>query len=137
MFTLVKNKKYLRNVFFIYLGIAAFIALFGGIYEQFSHGIMSKHMIYAYHWVIALGAIVYLILWLLPLKKMPGVLTECIYNTGVAMMTMRSIYMGVVEIYGKSGNRMTAAYTFVTILFLVMGATLLIVSYFLPIKETK
>lgn len=137
MFTLVKNRKYLRTVFFIYLGITAFIAIFGGIYEQFSHDVMSKHMIYAYHWVFGFGALVYLFMWLMPFKKMPGVITECVYNTGVAMITMRSIYMGVVEIYGKSGNRMTLAYTVMTIIFLSIGAALLILCHLLPIKETK
>ena len=135
MFILDKNSKYLLRVFIIYIGIAAFIALFGGIYEQFIHGVMSAHMIYAYHWVIGFGVLMYLLLWLLPSKKMPGVIVECIYNTGVALLTTRSIFLGVLEIYGKTNSRMLLVYTVFFHLFLIPGLIGVIISLIIGVYQ--
>ena len=137
MFTSVRNKKYLLRVFIIYIGIAAFIALFGGVYEQFSHGVMSKHMIYAYHMTLGFGVLGYLILLIIPFKRGPGIVGECVYNTGVALITTRSVFMGVLEIYGKTNDRMVIIYTVLSILFLVAGAILFVVALFIPEKGTE
>ena len=76
-------------------------------------------------WIIpcTLGVGVYLILAFVPIKQVPGTLVECIYNFGVAMLTVRSIFIGVIEIYGTTNKAMLATYTVLSIIFLVLGGS--------------
>ena len=124
MFTLESNKNSLRIRVLIYTGITLFIALFGAVYEQFSHNVHTAYMWFAWAWVLGFGLIPYLLLYLLPIKKMPGQITECVYNLGVAMITVRSIYIGVILIYNTTGDNMVLAYTIVAIVCLVGGLLL-------------
>jgi len=109
----------LRRVI-LYVGIMAFIALFGIVYEQFSHGVNSNYMWFAWVWV-SFGLIPYLFFYLVPIKYAPGTLTESVYNLGVAMVTVRSIFIGVMAIYGKTNIRLEVTYTVLSILFLSLG----------------
>ena len=135
LFTLEKIPKKVLGRFFLYLGITAFIALFGFVYEQFSHGVDSFYMWFAWVWVLGFGAIPYLLLFLLPIKRMPGVLTECFYNVGVAFISTRSIFIGVLEIYGKTNVKMVATYTVLSIILLVVGVCLYIIGLLTPKKD--
>ena len=123
LFILESNKKALLIRVFVYVGILAFIALFGIVYEQFSHGVNSFNMWFAWLFVFA-GLIPYLVFFFAPIKWMPGTLTESAYNFGVAMLTVRSIFIGVLEIYGKTGVRMELIYTILAIVFLASGVIL-------------
>ena len=136
MFILESNKKALLKRVILYVGITAFIALFGIVYEQFSHNVNSFYMWFAWIFVLA-GLIPYLILFAAPIKWMPGPLTECVYNFGVAMLTVRSVFIGVLEIYGKTGVKMELAYTVLAIVFLTGGIVLYIFGLFLPKKDTN
>lgn len=126
MFILEKNPKAVLKKVFIYVGIILFIALFGIVYEQFSHGVNSFSMWFAWLFVLA-GLIPYLIFYFAPIKWVPGTITECVYNLGVAMLTVRSIFMGVLEIYGKTDSKMKLAYTILAIIFLSCGVLLYII----------
>lgn len=137
LFTLEKTTKEVLKRVFVYLGITAFIALFGFVYEQFSHGVDSLYMWFAWVWVLGFGLIPYLLLLVLPIKRMPGTLTECFYNVGVAFITTRSIFFGVLEIYGKTNVKMSAAYTALSIIFLIIGVALYIAGFFIVKKETE
>ena len=108
----------------LYLGITAFLALFGFVYEQFSHNVHTFYMWFAWIWVLGFGFIPYLLLYLLPVKWMPGVLTESVYNFGVAMITVRSIFKGVIIIYNTTGDTMILAYTIIAIVSLSLGVIL-------------
>lgn len=119
----------------MYLGITAFIALFGFVYEQFSHNVHTFYMWFAWLWVFVFGFIPYLLLYLLPIKRVPGFLSECVYNFGVAMITFRSIYMGVIIIYNTTGEAMIMIYTIISIISLVVGAVLYITGLLLNKKE--
>ena len=55
MFTSEKNPKTVLKELILYIGITAFIALFGFIYEQFSHGVNSLYMWLAWLWVLGFG----------------------------------------------------------------------------------
>ena len=55
---------------------------------------------------------------------MPGVLTESVYNFGVAMITVRSIFKGVIIIYNTTGDTMILAYTIIAIVSLSLGVIL-------------
>lgn len=67
---------------------------------------------------------------------MPGTLTESIYNLGVAMLTVRSIYMGVIIIYNTTGDNMVLVYTVISIVCLSVGALLYIIGLLLN-RKTK
>lgn len=119
----------------MYLGITAFIALFGCVYEQFSHNVHTFYMWFAWIWVLGFGFVPYLLLYLLPIKQMPGYLTECVYNFGVAMITFRSIYKGVIIIYNTTGDDMIMAYTVLAIIGLASGLVLYTIGLLLNKKQ--
>ena len=119
----------------IYLGITAFIALFGFVYEQFSHNVHTFYMWFAWIWVLGFGFVPYLLFYLLPIKRVPGLISESIYNFGVAMITFRSIYKGVIIIYNTTGDDVIMAYTIISIVSLVGGALLYAIGLLLNKKE--
>ena len=125
LFTLEKNKKKLRHVVILYIVITAFIALFGAVYEQYSHNVHTPYMWFAWVWVLGFGLVPHLLLLFLPIKYIPGLISGCLYNFGVAMITCRSLYIGVVTISNTPDNRWMLAYLIVAIVFLTAG----VVSY--------
>ena len=110
----------------IFLGVSAFVGLFAFIYEQFSHGVVSKPMVYAFVYPLAMGFLPALIFSLFKrLKEVPyasllrfGV---NIYVSGVATLTMGSVAKGVVEIYGTT-NRLIKYYEIAGWPLAVIGA---------------
>ena len=124
MFISESNKKQRLTKLLVYIGITAFIALFGAVYEQYSHNVHTFYMWFAWIWVLGFGIVPYALLYFLPIKWVPGTLTESIYNLGVAMLTVRSIYKGVIIIYNTTGDNMVLAYTIVAIVCLVGGLLL-------------
>ena len=135
LFISEKNRKTILKELLLYIGITAFIALFGFVYEQFSHGVNSLHMWLAWLWVLGFGVVPYLLHYFLPIKKVPGMITECVYNLGVAMLTVRSIFLGVLEIYGKTNSKMALTYTILCIIFLVAGVGLYVFGLLKDKKE--
>lgn len=121
LFISEKRKKSLLKNIIIYIGITLFIAIFGIVYEQYSHNVYSFHMWFAWIWVLCFGVIPYLLLYFLPVTKVPGSVSETTYNLGVAMLTTRSIFIGVIDIYGTTNRTMVIIYTVISIVFLVSG----------------
>ena len=121
MFISEKNKKGYLIRFFAYCGITAFIALFGFVYEQFSHGVNSNYMWFAWIYPLIFGVGVYAILCFIPIKLVPGIISESCYNLGVALLTTRCILQGVLEIYGKTNDRMVLIYLILYIIFISLG----------------
>lgn len=124
LFISEKNKKTSLIRFIAWCGITSFIALFGYVYEQYSHGVNSLAMWLAWIWPLSFGAGVYAIFCFVPVKYTPGVLAESCYNLGVALLTTRSIMIGVLEIYGKTNDKMVLAYLILFLIFLIIGAFL-------------
>lgn len=135
LFISEKNKNTVLKKLILYIGITAFIALFGFVYEQFSHGVNSNHMWFAWVRPLLAGVAVYILLYFLPLKKVPDMLTECIYNFGVAMFTTHSIMLGVLEIYGKTNSKMVLAYIILFHIFMLGGIALYVVGLILDKKK--
>ena len=123
MFISEKIKTKTLRSLYIYIGITIFIGIFGAVYEVFSHNVFSPAMYLAWLIPCFLGVGVYLALAFAPINKVPGTLVECIYNFGVAMFTVRSIFIGVIEIYGTTNKAMLATYTVLSIVFLVIGGS--------------
>ena len=139
MFISEKIKNSTLKSLYIYIGVTIFIGLFGAVYEIFSHNVFSPAMYLAWLIPCVLGVGMYLLLAFAPIDKVPGTLTECIYNFGVAMLTVRSIFIGVIEIYGTTNRAMLATYTVLSIVFLAIGgsAYLAIILYSLISSKRK
>lgn len=124
LFISARNRKKSFIIVLAYVGITAFIAVFGAVYEQYSHNVHTPYMWYAWVWVLGFGLIPHVLLWLLPIKYVPGILPGCFYNCGVAMITSRSIYIGVVTISNTPDTRWMLAYLIVSIILLSAGVGL-------------
>lgn len=135
LFISENNKKSSLKRLIAYCGITAFIALFGFVYEQFSHGVNSLAMWLAWIWPLIFGVGVYAIFFFIPIKLMPGVLAESCYNLGVALLTTRSIMIGVLEIYGKTNDKMVLAYLILFLIFMIIGAFLYVFGLILQGKK--
>lgn len=135
MFISEKNKNTVLKELVLYIGITAFIALFGIIYEQFSNGVNSNFMWFAWVRPLIAGVGVYGLLYFLPIKKVPSMLTECIYNFGVAMFTVHSIILGVLQIYGKTNSKMVLAYIILFHVFMLSGIIMYVVGLILDRKK--
>lgn len=107
---------------FVYLLATAFTALFGGVYEVFSHGVWSGWMVYAFAFPLVLGALPFL--WL-SLRRRPLPCPRCcrFHHAAVATLTFGSVMEGVLAIYGTT-NRLTLAYWIVGIALLLLAQAL-------------
>ena len=138
MFISEKNKKKLLVIVIAYIGITAFIALFGAVYEQYSHNVHTPYMWFAWVWVLCFGLVPHLLLYFLPVKYVPGIVSGSTYNFGVAMITTRSIYIGVTTIANTPNHQWEVIYLIVSLLFLIGGAILYGMGFALPKdKETE
>lgn len=79
-----------------------FLALFGAIYETFSHGVFSFYMIYAFAFPLVLGVTLYLIL--LFVRKYPNRVFLNLWNSAIATFSAGSVFQGVLEIYGTTNS---------------------------------
>lgn len=80
---------------------AAGAALFGAVYEHFSFGVWSFWMVYAFAPFLLGG------LWLLVLpnrKSIPGDLFLALLEPGLVMLSLGSVLIGVLEIYGTENR---------------------------------
>lgn len=100
-----------------YLVISLFCALFGGVYELFSHQVYSYFMIYAFIFPLAGGTLPFLLLCLTKKKKYPPALPRNLYHSGIAALTVGSVLRGILDIYGTT-NSLTNYYWIAGILFL-------------------
>ena len=137
LFISEKNKKTSLKELILYIGITAFIGLFSGIYEIFSHEVYSNAMIFAFLYPLLMGVSLYLVLYLVPFKNVLGTITSCIYNLGVALFTTRSIFIGVLEIYGKTNEKMLIIYTVLAFVTYISGVILVVFSLIKGNKDNK
>ena len=112
------SKRALKTAF-IYLIISLFCALFGAVYEVFSHGVYSFYMIYAFAFPLVGGTFPFLAISLFR-KHYPDAIARNIYHSGIATLTVGSIIQGVLDIYGTT-NRLTGLYWIVGIIMLISG----------------
>ena len=139
LFTSEKNKKAVLRTLIIYAGVTAFVALFGGVYEFFSHNVYSAAMVFAWRYPSILGVGMYAGIYFIPTKKVPGLLPACAYHFGVAMATVRAIFIGVIDIYGTTNVPMVNTYTILAWLFIIPSVAiyLFILIYWTVKKDQK
>jgi hypothetical protein len=101
-----------------FIGLSLFTLVFGVVYHQFSHGVTSALMSYA--WVpVAGAALSYTVVWLLlpGLSKRPTYrLTVNLLNTATAWQTLGMILSAVIAIAGSSSPYLPF-YAIVALLF--------------------
>lgn len=105
----------------IYLGFTCFTLVFGLVYEYFSHGVFSWHMGFLFLFPLAGGVVPYMILGHLKNKKQPDRIAKCLWNSGIAALTMGSCIHGILEIYGTASVYIPVYYIAGGI-FIVSGA---------------
>jgi len=121
-----KNEKLLKNFILIYTFVTIFVALFGAIYECFSHGVYSYYMIYAFAYPLVMGVVPYMIIAFTKTGQMPGKLSFNLYNSGIATLTIGSIVEGILKIYGTE-NAKTFIYWIVGIQLVLIGVLLYLI----------
>ena len=93
---------------FLYLVAAIFMALFGAIYEIFSHEVYSYYMIYAFALPLCLGVLPSLAIGIFDLM-IPSPKAARFWAYGIATLTVGSAFKGVLDIYGTT-NRLIYVY---------------------------
>lgn len=104
-------------------------ALFGAVYELFSHEVYSYYMIYAFAIPLVMCALPY-ILFILFSRNIPSTKILRIWNAGVCTFTVGCIFEGVLEIYGTT-NRLIIVYPAAGIIL----CTTAIVMYFVFLRR--
>lgn len=105
MFTSDKRAKPLINSVYFNLGFAIFAALFGAIYEMFSHEVYSYYMIYAFGIPLVLGVLCQVLTPVL-FKRFPHGFESALWNLSIVTYTVGSLLKGIVDIYGSSNRKL-------------------------------
>ncbi len=84
-----------------------FLALFGVIYEHFSHEVYSYFMIYAFFIPLVFGAVPYGIFANRNITMSD--MTRNLWNCAIATFSVGCLFKGVLDIYGTT-NRLIIAY---------------------------
>lgn len=114
---------------FVYLLVSLFCALFGAVYEVFSHEVYSFYMIYAFVFPLAGGTLPFFLLSMVPVPKYPCALARNLYHSGIATFTVGCTMCGVLEIYGTT-NFLTNGYWLVGIALSAAG----IIAYLVQLR---
>lgn len=114
-----RQRRSMAKTGFLYLFISLFCVLFGAIYEYFSHEVYSYFMLYAFVFPLAGGVLPFfgLAFGRLP---MPDRVSSNLYHSGIAALTVGSLFNGALEIYGTT-NRLVFVYWVVGTVFLLLG----------------
>ena len=104
----------------IYLLAAIICAGLGAVYELFSHGVFSYHMIYAFLYPLCGGALPFMALSQSKTLPCPKAAVRDIYHSGIAALTVGSFFRGALDIYGTT-NRLVYIYYIVGLSFVAIS----------------
>ena len=125
---------------FLFLAAGTACAVFGMIYEIFSHEVYSFYMIYAFLILLVPGALLNLVIARLAVKKekqprtrvegvfFPGRFTRSAWNSALAALTVGAVFKGVLDIYGTT-NRLIVVYPIAAVLLFCAAAISFSMSY--------
>ena len=91
-----------------YIAASLLCALFGAVYELFSHEVYSYSMIYAFVIPLAGGALPFLAIAMGHIRRFPGRISRSLYHAAITTFTIGSIMKGVLEIYGTTSALLPA-----------------------------
>ena len=102
-----ENKKLEKHLTGLIIA-TVFFAVFGGIYEYFSHEVYSFYMLYAFMIPLIMGVLPYSVMLL---KGRPGFIDELLWHWDavIATFTLGSVFKGVLDIYGTT-NKLLIVY---------------------------
>lgn len=100
-----------------------FLALFGAIYELFSHDVYSYYMIYAFAVPLTMGVLPYVLM--LIFDKHPNRFFYNFWNTAIATLSIGCLFSGVLSIYGTT-NSLIIVYPIAGIILMIMSIVALI-----------
>ena len=133
--------KVFKKHWIIFLIVSVFVAVFGVVYEWYGHGIYSMSMLLAFLYPFFLGFVPTLALSFselmadIPYEK--GIRLGCnLFYSGIATLTVGSIAMGVVEIYGTT-NRFMKVYTYVGVALLLAGMCVACAAFLMNVKTNE
>ena len=115
----------------IYLIVSLFCALFGAVYEKFSHEVYSYYMIYAFVFPLVGGVLLFLVFSVIGLDQYPHHYACKLYHSGIAALTIGSIIRGVLDIYGTT-NALADYYWIFGSLFVLGGIGMEIIIRLIP-----
>ena len=121
------KKKYIRTSF-IYLIISIFCALFGAVYELFSHGVYSYFMIYSFAFPLLMGTLPYFLLYFSKKIIRISSIVNHLHIASVATFTIGSILNGVLDIYGTT-NKLIYTYWLAGEILLLICLLVFLLSY--------
>ena len=93
---------------FGYLLVTIFTALFGAVYELFSHGVYAYGVLYAFAFPL-LGGVLPALVFLKRGKRLPSDTAVQLWHFGISALTVGSLFSGALEIYGTTSH-LTAVY---------------------------
>ena len=114
----IMTKQLKKHLLYNIIG-SAFLALFGAVYEIFSHGVYSYFMIYAFAIPLVMGVLPYAILLLK--DKSPDNRFLKLWNTAIAVLSTGSVFAGVLAIYGTTNS--------LIIVYPIVGGILMLLSF--------
>ena len=128
-----KLNRFALKTAYIYLLISIAVACFGLIYEEYSHGVYSRYMIYAFIFPLFFGAFPFFTAALFPIKY-PGTYVRMFYHPAIATFTVGFILKGALNIYGIS-NKLIYVYWIAGICLILVSMFLYFISFFINDKN--
>ena len=123
-----QNRRDILRIIYIQLAASLLCALFGAVYELYSHGVYSYYMLYAFAIPLGLGVFPLLSIYAFG-RILPEKTPLAVWNAGLAALTVGCLFRGVLDIYGTT-NRLLIVYP-------VAGGLLLALSVLLYTKQDR
>lgn len=107
---MVRRREGSRRIALGYLAATVSTALFAGIYELFGHGVVSNHMVLAFLIPGIGGLAPFAVAWFLESQGRNTLLSGFrglplqVYSSGLATLTVGSVFVGVLEIAGTTNH---------------------------------
>ena len=125
MFTSDKNSRRKFNNLLFYTVSSVFFAIFGFVYEQFSHEVYSDFMIFACFIPLIFGVVPFVIAFLSEKIHLPKPFVTQLYGSGIIALTIGSIMQGVLDIYGTTNSKI--------IVYPVVGGLMIVISLIIAV----
>ena len=133
------DKSNARRTALIYLFVSIFCAVFGAVYEIFSHGVYSAFMVFAFVFPLIGGTLPFLLLYIAERSRektlnsrpyfrlYPAIPARSFYHCGIIALTLGSILTGILDIYGTT-NKLLTLYWFLGAALLLAGLSIHLLS---------
>ena len=102
-----KQKTYLK-IAWRYLLVTILCALFGAVYELFSHDVYAYGMLYGFMFPL-IGGLLPALLWARSDKSLSSETSRQLWHFGISSLTVGSLFSGALSIYGTESH-LTAFY---------------------------